>query len=80
MENLERAANVAYTAAYLAAVGVLLLTLMPGIRLQLERLARLQVHAWKHGRWLERQPRPPAFVRHLDRPDLPQETWPGAAG
>lgn len=65
--------NVAYTAAYCAAVLLTILVMVPPLRMRLEIEARRAGQTWRYGRWLARQPQPPRFLAHLARPDLPDE-------
>lgn len=65
--------NVAYTAAYCLAVLMTVLILVPPLRMRFDLEVRRAGETWRYGRWLARQPRPPRFMAHLARGDLPDE-------
>lgn len=62
-----------YSVAYIVAVCALLLVMIPGLRPRLGAFAGQQAQAWRYGRWMARQTPVPAWLRELQRAELPQE-------
>jgi hypothetical protein len=72
-ERWETTTAVLANLAYCAVVVSVLFVLIPSVRAYLATVTAAQMHAWKYGRWLERQAPARRIVKALERDDLPEE-------
>ena len=72
-KRLEVGTTVLANVVYCLAVVAVLIMFMPQARASVTSLWARQRHAWQYGRWLGRQPPPPAWLAQIGRQDLPDE-------